>query len=110
MLRRARQGGPQCWRMPRAKAEAPQQRQPLQQPHQGRHGGWLPPLNWPVPSCWELVKALVQGAEEEELGPAESADLREGDSHAHGARAGSQVEVTCGYEPPNCFLTFGVLQ
>ena len=43
MLRRARQGGPQCWRMPRAKAEATQQRQPLQQPHQGRHGGWLPP-------------------------------------------------------------------
>ena len=34
----------------------------------------LPPLDRPVPSCWDHVKALVQGAEEEELGPAEGAD------------------------------------
>ena len=44
----------------------------------------LPPLDRPVPSCWDHVKALVQGAEEEELGPAEGADQQGGDSHAHG--------------------------
>ena len=43
----------------------------------------LPPLVWPF-----------QGAEEEELGPAEGADQQGGDSHAHGRKTLQGMELT----------------
>jgi hypothetical protein len=52
------------------------------------------PLDWPVPSCWDHVKALVQGEGEEELGPAEGADQHRGGSHTHGREITRKMRKT----------------